>query len=144
MTLIKLLQTFLILRASCSVISDSLRPHGLQPSRPCCPWNLLGKNPGVDCHFLLQGIFLTQGSNPHLLHLLHWQEDSLPLCLSIYSFVIYFSFCIYSYFNRHPSKLPSTLGSCDNQQRKKKSAEVGIGGTSVKKSTQVDVALATG
>ena len=28
--------------------------------------------------FLLQGIFLTQGSNPHLLHLLHWQADSLP------------------------------------------------------------------
>ena len=31
-------------------------------------------------HFLLQGIFLTQGSNSHLLHLLHWQADSLPLC----------------------------------------------------------------
>ena len=29
--------------------------------------------------FLLQGIFPTQGSNPHLLHLLHWQADSLPL-----------------------------------------------------------------
>ena len=33
----------------------------------------------VGCHFLLQGIFLTQGSNPHLLSLLHWQVDSLPL-----------------------------------------------------------------
>ena len=30
-------------------------------------WNFLGKNPGVDCHSLLQGIFLTQGSNPSLL-----------------------------------------------------------------------------
>ena len=30
------------------------------------------------CHFLLQGIFLTQGLNLHLLHLLHWQVDSLP------------------------------------------------------------------
>ena len=30
------------------------------------------KNTGVGCHFLLQGIFLTQGSNPCLLHLLHW------------------------------------------------------------------------
>ena len=29
--------------------------------------------------FLLQGIFLNQGSNPHLLGLLHWQTDSLPL-----------------------------------------------------------------
>ena len=33
-----------------------------------CPWNSPGKNTGVGCHFLLQGIFLTQGSNPHLLH----------------------------------------------------------------------------
>ena len=33
-----------------------------------------GKNAGVDCHALLQGIFLTQGSNPSLLGLLHWQE----------------------------------------------------------------------
>ena len=31
------------------------------------------------CHFLLQGIILIQGSNLHLLHLLHWQVDSLPL-----------------------------------------------------------------
>ena len=30
-------------------------------------------------HFLLQGIFQTQGSNPHLLCLMHWQVDSLPL-----------------------------------------------------------------
>ena len=34
------------------------------------------KNTGVGCHFLLQGIFLTQGMK---LHLLHWQVDSLPL-----------------------------------------------------------------
>ena len=32
-----------------------------------CPWNSLGKNTGVDCHSLLQGIFPTQGSNPGLL-----------------------------------------------------------------------------
>ena len=38
-----------------------------------------GKNTGVGCHFLLQGIFPTQGSNLYLLHLLHWQADSLPL-----------------------------------------------------------------
>ena len=36
------------------------------------------KNTGVGCHFLLQGIFPTQGSKPHLLHLLHWQVGSLP------------------------------------------------------------------
>ena len=38
------------------------------------------KNTGVGCHFLLQGIFLTQGSNPRLLRVWHWQADSLPLC----------------------------------------------------------------
>ena len=32
-----------------------------------CPWDSPGKNTGVGCHFLLQGIFPTQGSNPHLL-----------------------------------------------------------------------------
>ena len=42
-----------------------------------CPWDSLGKNIGVG--FLLQGIFLTQGWNPHLLRLLRWQEGSLPL-----------------------------------------------------------------
>ena len=33
----------------------------------------------MDCHFLFQGIFPTQGWNPHLWHLLHWQVESLPL-----------------------------------------------------------------
>ena len=42
-----------------------------------------GKNTGVGCHFLLQGIILTQGLNPCLLHLLHWQASSLPLALPI-------------------------------------------------------------
>ena len=41
---------------------------------------LKGKNTGVGCHALLPGIFPTQGLNPqHLLSLLHWQADSLPL-----------------------------------------------------------------
>ena len=48
--------------------SYSLRPHGLWPIRLLCPWYFPGKNVGVDCHFLLQGIFLTQESNPGLLH----------------------------------------------------------------------------
>ena len=53
-----------------------LRPHGVLPARLLCPWNFPGKNTRVGCHFLLQGIFLTQGSNAHFLHC---QEDSLPL-----------------------------------------------------------------
>ena len=40
-----------------SVVSDSLRPHRLQLSRLLCPWNSPGKNTGVGCHSLLQGIF---------------------------------------------------------------------------------------
>ena len=47
-------------------------------TRLLCPWNYLGKKTGVGCHFLLQGISLTQGLNPRLLHLPHWQVDSLP------------------------------------------------------------------
>ena len=33
----------------------------------------------MGCHFLLQGIFLTQGANPPLLRLLHWQAGFLPV-----------------------------------------------------------------
>ena len=51
-----------------SVLSDSLRPHALWPVRLLCPWDSPGKNTGVDCHFLLQGIFPTQGSNSGLPH----------------------------------------------------------------------------
>ena len=51
-----------------SVVSDSLRPHGLWPARLLCPWNSPGKNPGEGIHAFLQGIFLTQGSNLGLPH----------------------------------------------------------------------------
>ena len=50
--------------------------HGLWLARLLSPWDFPGKNAGVGCHFLLQGIFLTQGLNPHLLRLLPWQADS--------------------------------------------------------------------
>ena len=59
---------FYFLKWSRSVVSDTLRPHGLQPTRLLHPWDFPGKNTGVGCHFLLQGIFLTQGSNPGLPH----------------------------------------------------------------------------
>ena len=47
-----------------------LQPHGLfcDPARLLFPWDSPGKNTGAGCHFLLQGIFLTQGLNLHLLH----------------------------------------------------------------------------
>ena len=64
-----------------SVMSDSLQPHGLQSTRLLCPWDSPGKNTGVGHHVFLQGIFLTQGLNPRLFCLLHWQAGSLPLVL---------------------------------------------------------------
>ena len=38
---------------SCSVVSDSSRPHWLQPTRPLRPWDFPGKSTGVGCHCLL-------------------------------------------------------------------------------------------
>ena len=74
-----------------SVVSGFLWPHGLEPTRLLCPWDSPGKNTGVVCHFLLQGILRTQGSNPRLLH---WQADSLLLChlgSPCIWYIIYFS-----------------------------------------------------
>ena len=47
------------------------------PPGSCVQGFFPGKNTRVCCHFLLQGIFLTQGWNSHILH---WQADSLQLC----------------------------------------------------------------
>ena len=64
-----------------SVTSDFLWPHGLQPTSLPCPWDSPGKNTGVGCHFLLQGIFLTQGLNLDLPHCVK------PMIFSIRSLV---------------------------------------------------------
>ena len=65
------------LACACSVMFNSLQPHGLQPTRLLCTWNFPDKNTGMGCHFLLQGIFPTQGWNLHLFCLQHQQADSL-------------------------------------------------------------------
>ena len=71
--------------------------RGLDPSSLLCPWNFPGKNTWVGCHLLLQGIFLTKGSNPRLPH---WQADSLPShhlgCLPPCPLFIYPSFLLLS------------------------------------------------
>ena len=59
---------------ACSIMSDCNPMDSSMPGSSC-PWDFLGKNTGVGCHFL-QGIFPTQGLNQCLLH---WQTDSLPL-----------------------------------------------------------------
>ena len=61
----------------CLVTSDSATPWAV--AGLLCPWDFPGRKTGVGCHFLLQGIFPTQGSNPSLLCLLPWQVASLPL-----------------------------------------------------------------
>ena len=53
--------------ADTSIMPDSAWPYRLQTTRLLCPWYSLGKNTGMDCHALLQGIFPTQGLNPDLL-----------------------------------------------------------------------------
>ena len=67
---------YLCMQVQSLSLSDSLWPQGLQSTRFFCPWDFRGKNIGVGCHFLLQGIFPTQGSNSHLLYwrqsLYHW------------------------------------------------------------------------
>ena len=57
------LSCFLCESVSHSVLSNFLQPHGLQPTRLLCPQGSPGKNIGMGCHSLLQGIFLIQGSN---------------------------------------------------------------------------------
>ena len=56
-------------------LCPTLQPDGLQPDRLLSPQDFPGKNTELGCHFLLHGVFLTQGSNPHLLY---QQADSLP------------------------------------------------------------------
>ena len=62
----------------CSVISGSLQPHGLWPARLLCAWIFSRQECWVGCHFLLQRMFPTWGSNTHFLFLLHWKVISLP------------------------------------------------------------------
>ena len=59
----------------CSVMFDSLWPHGLQTIKVLCPWDFSGKNAGVNFHFLLHGIFQTQNRT----HISELTGDSLPL-----------------------------------------------------------------
>ena len=77
-------------------MSNSFSTPWTVATRLLCPWVFQGKNTGVGCHFLLQGIFPTQGSNLSLLHLLALaggffttEPPGKPLC--IHSLFYYFS-----------------------------------------------------
>ena len=67
-----------------SVVSNSLWPHGLQPSRLLCPWGFSRQEHWSGFHALLQRIFPTQGLNPGLSHcrqiLYHLSHQRICLC----------------------------------------------------------------
>ena len=76
-------------------MSDSVSPCTVAhqpPARLLGPWDSPGKKTGVGCHVLLQGLFLNQETNPHLLHLLfgrqvlyHYRHLGNPLILQYWS-----------------------------------------------------------
>ena len=59
-----LCHTRFFFNSCCCLVAKScltlMKPHELWPARLLCPWGLPGKSTGVDCHFLLQGIFPTE------------------------------------------------------------------------------------
>ena len=67
-----------------SVMSNSLQPCELEPTRLLCPWDYPGKNTGVGCHFLLQGIFPTQELNSHL----QFGRQILYHCTTLYMLLL--------------------------------------------------------
>ena len=76
LSLLFFLLNLLLLLFSCWVMfSPSATPGDCSPPGSSVH-GISNKNTGVGCHFLLQEIFPTQGSNPHLLH---WEADSLPV-----------------------------------------------------------------
>ena len=73
-------------------MSDSLRPHGLQPTRLLRPWDFPGKSTGVGCHCLLQSKFLraSQIEDIHYLLIFLYNRPFPPLSYTekLLSFVI--------------------------------------------------------
>ena len=65
-----LLECVCMLNSSCPTLCDPM---------DYSPWHYPSKNTGMGYHLLFQGIFPTQGLNPHLLGLLNWQTEPLPL-----------------------------------------------------------------
>ena len=85
-----------IVSESCSVVSNSLQPHGLWS-----PWNSLGQNTGVGSLSLLQGIFPTQRSNP-----------GLPHCRQILSQLSHMGSPLLVYWVPTPDDIQHVLPSC--------------------------------
>ena len=76
---------------------DSLPPHGLSPTRLLHPWDFPGKSTGVGCHFLLRGIFVTQGLNPGLTHCRQMLYIYMCVCVCVcILFKIFFTIMAYN------------------------------------------------
>ena len=93
----------------CQLLSRvSLQPHGLQPTRLLCQQNSPGKNTGVGCHFLLQEISPTQGSNQGLPHNRQILYPLSHLGSSLSRIRQSIALCRYYYKNENPSEWHST------------------------------------
>ena len=97
----------------CLVVKSSLtllQPHGPQTARLHSPWDSSGKNTGVGFHAFLQGIFPTQGPNPHLLRcrriLYHWAMGETQW--SLYSPIICHK-CLSEKLNHSQNQLRKVL-----------------------------------
>ena len=86
------------LELSLLAMADSWWPLRLYPARLLCLWNFPGKNTGVSFRSLLQGVFLIQELN---LHLLHWRVESLALDTWEAHFMNLFFFFIHCSVNGH-------------------------------------------
>ena len=71
---------------SCQSRSTLCNPMDCSPARLLCPWDSPGKDTGVCCHALLQGILPTQGSNASLFYVLRRKAGSLPLAPPVFRF----------------------------------------------------------
>ena len=96
-----------------SAVSSSLWTQGQQPTKLCCPCRFPGKNTGVGCHSLLQGIFLTQGltkspASPAMAGEFFTVEppgNPMALCTHYNKYSCYFCFVrIHFYHVQHISK----------------------------------------
>ena len=77
------------LKWSCSVMSDSLQPHGLQPPRLLRPWNFPGKSSGVGCHFLLQKWLINLETQSFLKVHLFYKPEYIPTTAKALSMTLF-------------------------------------------------------
>ena len=66
-------------------MSDSVRPHKWQPTRLPRPWDSPGKNTGVGCHFLLQGMKVKSESEVDGILPNHKKEQNSAICSNMHA-----------------------------------------------------------